>query len=639
MFEITKSRLSGDSYKGRISGIKVYEKGDVYYMKRLPKYILLLVLVCVFCQPVDAKAASGKYGDFGYTTNDSDGTASIYSYSGSDTDVVVPENINGYTVTRIGDWAFKNKNMETVELPHTVKEIGECAFTNCTNLKAITLPEGLTTLGKEMFHNCDSLKTVKLPGSIATISESAFRMCTGLESITIPDTVTSIEKNAFAMCSNLTSIELSKNVKIIASDTFTDCENLKAVIIPYGVTEVEQSAFRGCKKLKSIRLPKTVKKIGSGVFSGCTDLASIVFEGDTYIDDQRFAEYITATIYCVPFSAVHKCFNRYKYIFGTPEKPQKVDISKHAAGIQISGTRDMIYTGNAIRFDNSWGPGFSISIKGYTLYGSSDFSYTYKNNTNAGTATIVITGKGNYTGTLTKTFKILPLTINQKSDNVSVSGISNKAYNGKAQTQRSVVVTRDGKKLVKDKDFSVRYEKNVKPGTATVVISGKGNYSGTIRKTFRISIPKGKTYTVGRFRYKVTDPAVKGKGTVTIVGTTYKKTDSKFTSLTVPASVTIGGEKFKVSAVGANAFSMCPALVSVKLGKNIRTIGCKAFYKCSKLSDVTISSRRVARIGKNAFSGIKSTAVLKLPKKKYTSYVKLIRKSMVAKTLRYKKIK
>ena len=630
-------------------------------MKRLFKYILLLAVVCVFCQPVDAMAYSGRYGDFGYNANETDGTASIYSYSGSDTDVVVPDNINGYTVTRIGDWAFKNKNMETVELPYTVKEIGECAFTNCKNLKAITLPEGLTTLGKEMFHNCDSLKTVKLPSSVATIPENAFRMCTGLEKITRPDTVTSIEKSAFAMCSNLTSVELSKNVKTIAGNAFAYCENLEGVIIPYGVTEIEQSAFSGCKKFKSVRLPKTVKKIGSGVFSGCTDLASIVFEGDTYIDDWRFAEYITATIYCVPFSSVHKKYEGYTVKFGTPEKPQKVDISKYAADTEISGTRDMTYTGNAIRFNNSWGPGFSISVKGYTLYGSSDFSYVYKNNTNAGTATIVITGKGNYTGTLTKTFKILPLTLNQESDNVSVSGISNKAYTGKVQTQRSVAVTRDGKRLVKDRDFSVRYEKNIKPGTAAVVISGKGNYSGTIRKTFRISVLKGKTYTVGRFRYKVTDPAVNGKGTVTVVGTTYKKTDSKFTSLTVPESVAIGGVKFKVSAVGAkafsgfkklkkvrlgdgvvnvgaNAFSACPALVSVELGKNTKVIGSKAFYKCSKLSGVTISSKKVVRIGKNAFSGIKKTAVIKLPRAKYKSYVRIIKKSMVAKTLRYKKI-
>ena len=96
---------------------------------------------------------------------------------------------------------------------------------------------------------------------------------------------------------------------------------------------------------------------------------------------------------------------------------------------------------------------------------------------------MIVTGKGEYSGTITKTFKILPKKDIKKAT-VSLSKTSY-IYDGKSKTP-TVTVTYSGKKLSKDKDYSVTYKNNKAVGTASVIVTGKGEYSGTITKTFKI---------------------------------------------------------------------------------------------------------------------------------------------------------
>ena len=112
---------------------------------------------------------------------------------------------------------------------------------------------------------------------------------------------------------------------------------------------------------------------------------------------------------------------------------------------------------------------------------------TYKNNINAGTATVTITGKGNYTGTINKTFKINTASIAK----ATVTKITAKTYTGKALTQAPVVKL-GTKTLRSGTDYGLTYSNNKNVGLATVKITGKGNYTGTISKTFKIN-PKGTT--------------------------------------------------------------------------------------------------------------------------------------------------
>ena len=121
-----------------------------------------------------------------------------------------------------------------------------------------------------------------------------------------------------------------------------------------------------------------------------------------------------------------------------------------------------------------------------TLSKATDYTVSYTNNLNAGTAKVTVNGKGNYTGTLTTTFKINRLKL---STATAVLSQTTMKYTGKAlKPGVTVKIKVDGKTvtLVKGTDFTVTYANNVKVGTATVTVKGKGNYTGTITLTFKI---------------------------------------------------------------------------------------------------------------------------------------------------------
>ena len=158
------------------------------------------------------------------------------------------------------------------------------------------------------------------------------------------------------------------------------------------------------------------------------------------------------------------------------------------------------------------------------------------------------------------------------------------------------------------------------------------------------TVLKGKTYTVNTLKYKVTNVDMKGSGTVTLTGTTKKKT--KLTKLTVPKTVKINGAAFKVTAIGNKAFNKFTKIKTVTIGDNVKTIGTSAFAGNTKLTKVTvgkgvtkigksafsgdkklktitIKSAKLKSVGKNAIKGIYKKAAIKVPKKQLKKYKKL----------------
>lgn len=111
-----------------------------------------------------------------------------------------------------------------------------------------------------------------------------------------------------------------------------------------------------------------------------------------------------------------------------------------------------------------------------------DISVTYENNINVGTATIIYTGKNNYTGEIRKNFKITEASI---TDDM-IANIPSVTYNTKPHTPE-VTVTFEGSPLEAGKDYDVAYTNNIYAGTATVTVTGKGNFTGTASKTFTIN--------------------------------------------------------------------------------------------------------------------------------------------------------
>lgn len=211
----------------------------------------------------------------------------------------------------------------------------------------------------------------------------------------------------------------------------------------------------------------------------------------------------------------------------------------------------------------------------------------------------------------------------------SVSAIPVQNFTGKALTP-GFTVTMAGKVLVKDRDYTVAYKNNVKIGTATVTITGKLAYKGTLTKTFTITVRKGKTYVSGKYRYTVTNANLAGKGTVTVKGVTSKK----LKTIKVPSTVSIGGKKFKVTKIGASAFKGCRTATKATIGKYVKTIGKNAFYKASKLKTIYVNSAVLKKVEKNAFKGINGKAKIKVPKKKYAKYRKYLSRKGQKSTVR-----
>ena len=166
-----------------------------------------------------------------------------------------------------------------------------------------------------------------------------------------------------------------------------------------------------------------------------------------------------------------------KKVLETAEIPALSRISISKASVTLS-TSTYAYDGKAKK------PGVTVKLNGKTLKNGTDYTVSYSNNTKVGTAKVTITGKGNYTGSVSKTYSI-----KNNFKKATVSGISTKAFTGKNITQ-SITVKYNGKTLKKGTDYTVSYSNNKKIGTATVKIAGKGSYTGTVTKTFKINPAK-----------------------------------------------------------------------------------------------------------------------------------------------------
>ena len=183
-----------------------------------------------------------------------------------------------------------------------------------------------------------------------------------------------------------------------------------------------------------------------------------------------------------------------------------------------------------------------------------------------------------------------------------------------------------------------------KQATVTINVTDSSKQTQAVSPKAKKAVVKGKTYTVNKLKYKVTNADMKGKGTVTLIGTTLKKT--KLTNLTVPKTAKIYGATFKVTAIGKMAFRKFTKIKTIAVGDNVRTIGASAFagdtalkkvqigkgvtgigkaafFGDKKLKTITIKTSGLKSVGKNAIKKIHKKAVIKVPKKQLKKYKKL----------------
>lgn len=496
-------------------------------------------------------------------------------------------------------------NIESVVISGAV-DVPRDMFGKCTGLKKVTLKNGVRSIGEDAFRDCSSLEGVIFENTVLEkISDGAFWGCSALSSIVLPDSVTEIERNAFFE-TGLRNIQLPEKLTLIGGGAFCNCKNLKQVQLPPQLKELGEGAFFNCENLTQIQLPAQLNKLGTDAFRNCTSLDKIdIPAGLTQIGPDTFCNTGLTSVTLhegltkIEDGAFHDCLKLKKIRI-----PKSVtDIGGLALGIRYNrgnGAEEVI-------------PG-GFTVEGYT--GSAAERYVKRmhqceNLYHVFFKDVKFVSIGGQTAAVTNISK------------TKISALKTGAFTGKPLTQ-ALTITYGGKKLVNGRDYTLTWKNNKNIGTASVTIKGKGKYNGSVTKKFRITVQKNAVYTVSRLKYKISNADTSGKGTVVFTGATDKAARK---TLTIPTTVKIGGKSFRVTAIGTSAMSGAKKLTTVKIGANIMTVGAKAFYGCSKLSNVTIFGTKLttAKTGANAFKGIRSNCRFKVPASRVSAYKKLLR--------------
>jgi len=197
----------------------------------------------------------------------------ITAYSGQVAELVIPAEIDGVTVTGIGESAFRDSTVLTsVVFPDSVTSIGDYAFSVCKNLTSVSLPDSLTKLGMFAFSGCSSLTHADLPDGVKSLGMFVFSGCSSLKNVNLPDSVIEIGDDAFYACISLASIDLPDGITSIGNSVFYNCSGLTGIVLPDKVTSIGNYAFSGCSSLTSIVLQDSVTNIGKSAFSNCDSL-------------------------------------------------------------------------------------------------------------------------------------------------------------------------------------------------------------------------------------------------------------------------------------------------------------------------------------------------------------------------------
>lgn len=273
----------------------------------------ILIFSSFFTENLQVFAADYEFN----TVLNSDGTYTISGFkdspqSGSLLDIVIPEIIDGHTVTAIGDSAFAGSTKSTddgyrliksVTLPNTVKSIGNKSFYDCDGLSSINFPEGLETIGDEAFVHAGAI-VCKFPQTLVSIGSGAFKL------------------------SKAKDLELNSGLKSIGSNAFQWCHSIRSFTVPDTVTSLGDNVIRSNAGLNTVRFPRndSFDSIPENTFSADYDdnpnmgtlfgsMSIYIPENITYIPFdmlKNFKENSTVKIYGANGSKAYEFFKSVK---------------------------------------------------------------------------------------------------------------------------------------------------------------------------------------------------------------------------------------------------------------------------------------------------------------------------------------
>ena len=584
-----------------------------------------------------------------------DGTLRLYQYEGTDTNIVVPDTIDGRKVTVLGNSTFQYctqaSDIESVTLPDSLTTIEKNAFYNCEKLKSVTIPQNVSSIGLAAFVEGlseSSLTEIKVDPENPYFSEKDGVVFSkdGTKLIVfpsgrsgdyqIPDGTVSVGDYAFYYCVNVSSITVPGSVRSFGEGAFGNCSSLTKTVLNEGLEEIGEYAFQSSSGIRDIIIPASVKSVGKNGLCLSSECRIRVLSTDTVWADDAFRD--SALIAGKKDSTLQKDAENHVRTFVELSADNRIPLQNEWFE-QI--TSDYEYNGK------SHEPEIESSESAPELEQGSDYEVTYENNINAGTATVKITGKNIFCGTVERSFKITP---DENGMYVCYFAENNETYlettfKGK-KVEPEVVI--DG--LVQGKDYTVTYVNNEKPGEARAELTGIGNYKGSETLYFTIygKLPAAdpiadQTYTGKELTPAIVIPGLKagedyymyyednlypGVATVTIYGTGYYKGTA-----TIHFKIIKKTEKF-VSNVKLNRTSYTytgktirPSVTVTVNGKKIGASDYKLYYKNNKNSGIgTVQVR-----GTGKYSRINKTLTFKiLPPKTLLTGLKKANRSFTA---------
>ena len=521
------------------------------------------------------------------------------------------------------------------ELNITSNIRGELAGTMYFN--SLVVEEGITSIGSKAFSGLDVFTNVSLPSTLVTIGDGAFQNCRGMKEVVIPDSVTTVSDSAFEGCTGLEKVKLSKKLLTIGSSAFLQCSSLEGVEVPEGVTWIGSSAFTSCTNLRYIIVPDSIKDVSYTGGFGDGDSGSLiqnnpdlcvvcgenswirtndiykkqsVNKGKLYVENagpEMIYSYepVSGTL---TISGKGGFTAGYKFRFASMVK--KIEFKDYTdktfSLYESKPGKDYQYK----KLEEITIPDCVTELGDYAFFGCSSLKEVKIGKQVKKIGEDALTGTKNITIVCDKGSEAEKVAESKGIKTIEPSEAEKAKEN--ATTETTDKKTTDKKTTDKkstDKTTNTTTEKT----TTKTATTEKSDSTTTVKKS---QLKKGKVVTVKKtkLKYKITkvtkkNGKVKG-GTVTLT----KSLNKKCKKITVPKVVKIAGVKFKVTAIGNNAF------------KN-----------CKKLKTITIKSTTIKKVGKNAIKGINKKAVIKVPKSKKKAYKKLFKsKTGFKKTMKLK---
>ena len=531
---------------------------------------------------------------------------------------------------------------KNTKIPDDVKIIGAYAVCGCSDLKSIEIPDNVSEIQVAAFDDCSNLTAIHIPAGVDKIALGVFMGCSNLNSITIDSANRSYESpgnaNAIIDKGTMTLLEGSNNtvipegVKRIWQNAFAERIHLKSITIPASVTSIVGMPFSDCDSLEEIKVDADnaifdsrnncnaiIESATNTLIAGCGK--TVIPEGIETIGDSAFERVKTLTHVTIPKSvteirgyAFERCEN-----LSTVNLQKGIQTIGYGAFTECVGLTNLIFCGTkadwqAVTIDEDGREELESVLKYHELVKKEKVPATCGKDGSEEYWTCSICDQVYLSADMTQNPQELTAPI-------AIPATGNHSWDNGVVTEKATTA-----------------KEGIKTYTCTVCKATKTEKIAKLKPTNSSTVKKGTKVTIKGYKY-----TVKNSSEVTFTGVKNKKASK----ISIPATVKIKNKKYKetamsekslkgvqaktiivgnnVQTIGNSAMENCKQLTKVTLGKNVKKIGKNVFKSDKKLKNITIKSTKLKSVGKNAFKGINSKAKITVPKKKYTSYKKLMK--------------